>query len=65
MSIYIQDTKKHTVRHYCTSPKIEKAIETLLRADEELVYSETHVGYEVTITESEDEERSGRVNGRV
>ena len=54
MSIYIQDTKKHTVRHYCTSPKLEKAIETLLRADEELVYSETHVGYEVTITESED-----------
>lgn len=55
MSIYIQDTKKHTVRHYCTNPKIEKAIETLLRADEELVYSETHVGYEVTITEIESE----------
>ena len=55
MSIYIQDTKKHTVRHYCTSPKIEKAIETLLQADDELVYSETHVGYEVTITEIEGE----------
>ena len=55
MGIYIQDTKKHTVRHYCTSPKIEKAIETLLRADEELVYSETHTGYVVTLTdESED-----------
>ena len=55
MGIYIADTKKHTVRHYCTSPKIEKAIETLLRADEELVYSETHKGYVVTLTdESED-----------
>ena len=55
MGIYIQDSKTHTVRHYCTSPKIEKAIETLLRSDDELVYSETHVGYVVTLTdESED-----------
>ena len=57
MGIYIQDNKTHTVRHYCTSPKIEKAIETLLRSDDELVYSETHVGYVVTLTdESEDKE---------
>lgn len=56
MSIYIQDNKKHTVRHYCTNTKIEKAIETLLRADEELVYSETKAGYEVAIVESEDKE---------
>lgn len=55
MGIYIQDNKTKTVRHYCTSPKIEKAIETLLRADEELAYSETHAGYVVTLTdESED-----------
>ena len=54
MGIYINDTKKHTVRHYNTDANIEKAIETLLRADEELVYSETHEGYEVSITESYD-----------
>lgn len=56
MSIYIQDNKKHTVRHYCTGSKIERAIEILLRADEELAYGETHVGYEVAIVESEDED---------
>jgi 23S rRNA A2030 N6-methylase RlmJ len=55
MGIYIEDSKTHTVRHYCTSPKIEKAIETLLRSDDALVYSETHPGYVVTLTdESED-----------
>ena len=53
MGIYIQDNKKHTVRHYCTTPKIEKAIETLLLANEELVSSETHEGYEVDIKEIE------------
>ena len=51
MGIYINDTKKHTVRHYCTTPKIEKAIETLLLADDDLVGSETHEGYEVVIQE--------------
>ena len=57
MGIYIEDSKTRTVRHYCTSPKIEKAIETLLKSDDELVYSETHVGYVVTLTDkSEDNE---------
>ena len=51
MSIYINDNKKHTVREYCTSPKIEKAIETLLLADDTLCWSETHEGYEVFIHE--------------
>lgn len=55
MGIYIEDTKTHTVRHYCTSPKIEKAIETLLRSDDELVYSETHTGYVVTLTEESED----------
>ena len=55
MGIYIEDNNTHTVRHYCTSPKIEKAIETLLRADEELVYSETKVGYVVTLTDKSEE----------
>jgi len=50
MGIYIEDSKTRTVRHYCTSTKIEKAIETLLKADDELVYSETHAGYVVTLT---------------
>ena len=35
MSIYIQDDKLHTVRQYNTKNKIEKAVETLLRSDEE------------------------------
>ena len=54
MSIYINDNKKGTVRHYCTTPKIDKAIETLLREMEEIVYSETRSGYEVTIKEIDD-----------
>ena len=49
MGLYIQDNKKHTVRHYCTTPKIEKAIETLLSQIEDMVYSETHVGYVIKI----------------
>ena len=53
MSIYIQDNKKHTVRHYCTSPKIERAIETLLKEYDELASSETIKGMEVRIVESE------------
>ena len=58
MSIYINDRKKGTVRHYCTTPKVDKAIETLLREMEELVYSETHSGYEVTIKEITAPERN-------
>ena len=48
MSIYINDVKKQTVRHYCTTPKIDKAIETLLLQMEYVVSSETHEGYQVT-----------------
>ena len=55
MSIYIQDSKKNTVRHYCTSTKIEKAIETLLNSDENLVSSETHTGYIVKVVKAESE----------
>ena len=53
MSIYIEDNDKHTVRTYYTSPKIEKAIEVLLKDDEELIHSETLLGYKVDIIESE------------
>ena len=57
MSIYIQDDKKHTVRYYATTSKIEKAIDTLLQADADLMYSETHEGYAVTIIEMQEEIR--------
>ena len=49
MGIYIEDLKKCVVRHYSTSEKVEKAIETLLRLDEQLVWSETHKGYMVYV----------------
>ena len=52
MGLYIQDDKKDTVRHYCTTPKIEKAIETLLMEMEDMVSSETHKGYMIRIVES-------------
>ena len=51
MSIYINDAKKQTVRHYCTTPKIEKAIEALLNEMEDIVSSETYEGIEVTTQE--------------
>ena len=54
MSIYIQDDKTKTVRHYDTSPKVERAIETLLKQDENLVWSETHKGYVVEIREDKE-----------
>ena len=54
MSIYIQDDKKHTVRQYFTTLKVERAIETLLKVNKELVYSETHNGYTVNIVDEEE-----------
>ena len=48
MGLYIQDDKTKTIRHYHTSPKVEKAIETLLKQDEEMIWSESLEGYEVT-----------------
>lgn len=49
MSLFIQDKKKKTVRYYCTTPKVEKAIETILAQIEGLSSSETHEGYKVEI----------------
>lgn len=49
MSLFIQDKKKKTVRYYCTTPRVEKAIETILAQIEELSSSETHEGYKVEI----------------
>lgn len=53
MSIYIQDNETKTVREYCTSPEVEKAIETLLKTDSSLAYGETNEGYEITFKELE------------
>lgn len=45
--IYIQ--KKNKVTTYYTSKRIERAIETLLQADEDLMSSDSIDGYEVDI----------------
>lgn len=47
--IYIDNG--NTVKEYYTDKKIEKAIMTLLETDDELVWSETHAGYGVTIVD--------------
>ena len=52
--IYVESN--NTVREYHTSPKIEQAIETLLKADVDMMYSETNEGYTVVIVEREDGE---------
>ena len=53
MSIHIEDNDKHVVRSYYTSSKIEESIENLLKADEELMHSETLPGYKVDIVEED------------
>ena len=52
--IYVESN--NTVREYHTSPKIEKAVETLLKANNDLIYAETDRGYKVAIVEREDGE---------
>lgn len=57
MSVYIEDLKTKTVRQYDTTPKIEKAIETLLQAAD-ITECETTEGYRVSyeaIPREEDE----------
>lgn len=49
--IYIDNGKNVVTFH--TSIKVENAIKTLLLKDENLVWSTTHDGYEVSITEKE------------
>lgn len=51
MSTYIYNEKKKIVKEFYTSPKIEKAVETLLLSNENLVYSETHEGYSLDIVD--------------
>ena len=50
--LYIQNNK--TVKEYYTSSKVEKAIETLLKRDENLMSSETFEGYKVKIVEDKE-----------
>ena len=50
MGLYIQDNKKKTIRHYNTTPQLEKAIETLLQ-NGNMVWSETGEGYEIEYKE--------------
>lgn len=47
MTIYVDDGE--TVKIYPVKVKIAKAVMTLLEADNELVWSETHKGYGVEI----------------
>ena len=51
MSLYIVDKKKGTVKHYCTSAKVNKAIEHLLEEMDDMIGSETLPGYTVRIVE--------------
>lgn len=55
MSLYIYDEKKKTVRHYCTTTKVNKAIETLLCEMEDMVGSESHEGYKIKVVKDDDE----------
>ena len=48
--IYIESNK--TVREYHTSPKIEKAVETLLK-DTDTWFAETNEGYTVAIVDKD------------
>jgi hypothetical protein len=59
MTIYVDDGK--AVKIYTVSPKIAKAVMTLLEADEGLVWSMTNAGYGVTIVDKAESE--GKKNG--
>lgn len=50
--IYIDNGK--TVKQYETDKRTEKAVMTLLELNENIMFSETHEGYEVTIQEKEE-----------
>lgn len=49
MTIYIDDGEK--VKIYPVKVKVAKAVMTLLETDDELVWSETHIGYSVAIVD--------------
>lgn len=54
MTIYVDDGE--TVKIYPVKVKTAKAVMTLLETDDELVWSETHIGYGVSIVDKEESE---------
>ena len=54
MKIYVDDNG--AVKIYIVTPKIAKAVMTLLEADEGLIWSETNAGYGVTIVDKMESE---------
>ena len=54
MTIYVDDGK--AVKIYKATPKIAKAVMTLLEADEGMVWSKTDAGYGVTIVDKAESE---------
>lgn len=54
MTIYIDDGE--TVKIYPVKAKVAKAVMTLLEADDELMWSETHAGYGVAIVDKAESE---------
>lgn len=56
MTIYVDDGE--TVKIYPVKVKVAKAVITLLEADDELMWSETHAGYGVAIVDKEENKES-------
>lgn len=54
MTIYVDDEEK--VKIYPVTENVAKAVMTLLEADSESVWSETHKGYGVKIIDKEESE---------
>lgn len=54
MTIYIDDGER--VKIYPVKAKIAKAVMTLLETDNELIWSETHTGYGVSIVDKTESE---------
>lgn len=63
MNIYVDNGG--TVKIYPVRPEVAKAVMTLLEADGELVWSETHSGYGVTIKDLEQEPVLDKIRAEV
>lgn len=63
MNIYVENGK--TVKVYSVRPEVAKAVMTSLEADGELVWSETHSGYGVTIKDLEQEPVLDKVKAEI
>ena len=53
MAIYITDDNKETVRTYCTSSKVQRAIEVILKDYEHVIGSETEPGHIVLVVKKQ------------